>query len=461
MGMRLLRMALRSSGSVPAEGSSGRAVSCVPSAGPLGILALLSVCLLQADRTQAAETIVTLANGEQLHADRITRKEDDPSVAVLQVTAPGIVISRKVPWKQIASIRRGNRTWTGDVVEKAVTGTDPGYEIVPRSDSSQGTSREAGVRERKSESGTQRSEVARREPMPLRGPASVPNRPDLLCPPLATPSQVISVRRDPLSAYRKHVARHFPDGVPLSEAGFALHLLRERKARDVLVPRRFVPGGGGRPISHALRHNRTIQSVAVRAVPVSTQGTVEWDALAVRVAAKDADGRPVAFRGTVRATLHGQQQKLVRAYQTQIIPRRGDLVKIARWTRQVDTETGTQLGKGSSVENEVLQASGGAPGPAARFVLPLPRPLPEHDRRVAAFGELAIRLAVPGEGMFEASQPDVPLRHLSQFRDRSLVEHGTRFFPGERTHDSRRRSGIDFFDPSSLGPNSRVLSVQP
>ncbi|MCH8829213.1 MAG: hypothetical protein IID45_06505 [Planctomycetes bacterium] len=68
-------------------------------------------------------------------------------------------------------------------------------------------------------------------------------------------SRVIGVREDPLRTYGETFRRYFPHGVTPNEAGFALDVLRMRKAIDIggvypgIMPlrlRRSAPAAPGR-----------------------------------------------------------------------------------------------------------------------------------------------------------------------------------------------------------------------
>ena len=150
----------------------------------------------------------------------------------------------------------------------------------------------------------------------------------------------------------------------------------------------------------------------------------------------DHRGRFVRLRGTLTVTLHGQSQRLVRAFGTHFVGTPGQVERLAVWTRTSD-------------------------GPQQPLVLSLPRPLPAHDLRLAPLGQLSVRLIVPGRGVFEAFSPAIALRQTGPLRERNLLDGRTRFFTGELTHDGRRPTGLRVVNPSAIRPNSRVLTVQP
>ena len=116
------------------------------------------------------------------------------------------------------------------------------------------------------------------------------------------------------------------------------------------------------------------------------------------------------------------------------------VVELASWTRSINDEHDSVL------------------------VLPLQSPLPEHDVRVGAFGDVSIELLMPGVGVFEASDPDIVLSHQSLLRRERLDRDGSRFFPNESTTDSQQttRSRQRFTWPGGVsGPERGILPIQP
>lgn len=267
---------------------------------------------------------------------------------------------------------------------------------------------------------------------------------------IPTESKVIGLRDDPLSAYAAGVARHFPNGVPLGETGYARHLLRAEAAARVF-PRENWPGDTGpsliptappAPSGRDEGNSRPIQQVWVEAFPVATQGTLDRDSLAIQVLAFDANGAPVSIRGTLHATLWGQNQKLIRDYGDHLVGVPGHIEKIGEWTQAVNwhAEERTPL----------------------RVVVALPATLPEHDARRFPLADLSIELLIPGRGVYSATRSNVALVAGSQLRDRLQQQTGSRYFPQETT--SARQTGTDDVElrqSSSIRPDSRVFTVQP
>ncbi|MBW3538831.1 MAG: hypothetical protein KY476_01035 [Planctomycetes bacterium] len=295
------------------------------------------------------------------------------------------------------------------------------------------------------------------------------------CGPFAAPfidARVIGVRDDPLAAYEFWLPELFPAGVPLSEVPFALDVLRARKLKQALLtppPESFLPpptpahppdsenaparpaegpGADAPPLPDTPEElppevffapTADLAGVSVAARPLRTGGGSDFDALEVLVTGRDQFGRPLPIAGTATVMLVGQRQELVRLIDSLAIADPGRLVRLASWTRTVDSRLPD----------------------SERLVLPLPRPLADHDPQLAPVGWLAVTLLVPGRGAFEADRTTVPLRHADAFRDAHTLERGTGFFAFERTHAGRRRGGLDLRVRSRLRPDSRVLAVQP
>jgi hypothetical protein len=260
-------------------------------------------------------------------------------------------------------------------------------------------------------------------------------------------ARVLGVREGPLNTYAAMAAHHFPHGVPLSEIPFVLDLLRAKKAEEVWGRRADVPADQRQknipppltlrdPLSPAGNHRGPLRGISVAAVPVSMHGKADWDAIALDVRGFDHRGRFVRLRGTLTVTLHGQSQRLVRAFGTQFVGTPGHVERLAVWTRTIE-------------------------GRQQPLLLSLPRPLPAHDLRRAPLGQVSVRLIAPGRGVFEASSQAIELRKTGPLREQNLLDGRTRFFSGELTHDGRRPTGLRVVNPSAIRPNGRVLTVKP
>lgn len=205
-----------------------------------------------------------------------------------------------------------------------------------------------------------------------------------------------------------------------------------------------------------------LSELQVSARPVSTFGKIDWDSLRVGLRGIDVRGRPVPLFGTLKLTLWGQRRippesNIVRypfvtdanygsrflaapsnsyAYQHPAVMAPNSIVQLASWTQAI-------------TEND-----------AGVLLLPLQRPLADHDVRIGDLGELTAELLMPGVGVFEATAPDVSLSHQSELRRARLDRDGSRFFPNETTTDSPQttRARNRFHDPgTSYGPERGSL----
>lgn len=284
----------------------------------------------------------------------------------------------------------------------------------------------------------------------------------LLAPPLPVYGRVIGVREDPINAYPDLAEAAYPLGVPPREVPFALELLRSVRAQQMLyqpaVPVAVPPGGedlvpppvespvpAPDAIPPAPVPGAPVTSLLMDAYPASSRGNADWDVLVIELQAVDAAGLPIAVSGTLTARLFGRQQRFVLARGDQFIRQLGEVEQLASWTRNVGVTSPRVPGSESVV----------------RLELPLPRPLPEHELKVAPWGDVTANLTVPGQGIFSASRSDVALRHLSELRDENLIETGTRFFHRQPTSGGRRPTTFRPQLRSELRPHSRIFAVQP
>ncbi len=428
------------------------------------------ICLSCAMPTQAycSEVVLELTNGKRLLADRILRNSDSATIT-LHVERAGISIRRVLPLTAVRSVDIDGHHYSRQELRKRPdSSTSSPRAVVPASlqvdqprDSNPVPSALAPVLPPK---------IEQTAPLPDASPqwASLQRIPndcgDCVPPPLGVEGTVVGVRRDPLSAYQGILAHHFPQGVPLSEVGFALDLMRARKSDEVLgfwppvspksetaPPPQTLPRPASVP--PVVSRPEPVQSISAKAHPTSSDGNVDWDVLALEVCAYDLAGQPTAMRGTLRVTLWGQDQQLIRSFGSHFSARPGSPKKITTWTRAVNTKTiAGQFHNNAVNDDDPL---------VHRWLLPLPRPLPDHNLRLAPFGELRVQLVVPGQGTFEATQPNLVLRKASPLRNRQLVQTGSRFFNQEQTRDSRQAGGFVIQNHSTVRPNGSVLSVQP
>lgn len=376
-------------------------------------------------RPTFAAAVVELNDGTRIRADRL-QADPESGELLLRIVRPGIEIVRRVKLDDVktASVD-GTLVWKAEA--HVPVAELPPFEGTP-SDSS--------------------------------GVSVAP-----ICMPLPAPGTVIGVRVDPLSAYAGSVSAAYPGGVPLQEVEFALELMRARKAQDLLMPIP-PPLGAPPPVDpaappvpdlspstelrpSALPMRNRVRSIAVAARPINSHGRIDFDSLELDVRALDLEGRVVPVNGTLQLTLWGQRQELIRTIGRVLSAEPGDVLKLGEWTRNLDSRT------------RAITAADGNVAATSRFVLPLSRPFPDHDLDVAALGDLHVKLAVPGEGVFEATVEGVPLRHRSPARDQRLIETGSSFFPGEGTTDSVRPAGSWRWTRPTSGPDRRVLSIEP
>ena len=422
------------------------------------MLAFLAACIAL-PQTVHGDVEVILTDGRQIRAQALGLETDHQRLA-LRIEAARIQITRFVPWDKIASINLGHQKIELTQLQAHLA------PLVAASADSEPASRTIGP-EIPNHPADDPAEMA---PPPqlvpalgsdLDPPAEVPYRMESV--PLD--AVVIGVRCDPLSAYADDLRSLYPYGIPLSETSFALDLMRAATARRVLgdcpsgpaslPPLPPVPAGFA-----AVRPPEALKSIVVHASPVSTHGNVDWDALAVQIRGLDLAGAPVPIRGTLSAVLWGQTQELVPTFGERVIAQPDRRKQLATWTASISgAESPRDYPAGPARAETAIVTHGGPDG--VRLLLPLPRPFPEHELRIAPLADLHVQLTVPGIGTLEAAHPDVPLQQASAFRDRLLVETRSRFLGGERTADSRIPVGPLLESHTSLRPQRRVFTVQP
>lgn len=405
------------------------------------------VVALSGSRATFAEAIVVLNDGTRIRSDWMQADSSNGEI-ILRTERPGVELSRRLKLKNVQTATvNGTVVWPTNPMRTVSAETDTAEiapDVVP-----QYSSQEFVV-----------------PPQPDYGfhfgthpfPSGSRN-----CMTPGVPGTVIGIRDDPLSAYEGTVLNAFPNGVPLLEVEYALELMRARRAQDVLVPFNAplpappatdVPPVPEPPPSADIRSSRIpmrnrVRSITVSARPINSNGKIDFDSLEVQVHALDLEGREVPVNGTVQFALWGQRQELIRTFGRVLNAEPGDIVKLGEWSRTLDPRT------------RAITAADGNVAASSRFVLPLSRPVPDHDLDIAALGDLHVKLAVPGEGLFEATAEGVPLRHRSPARDQHLVETGSSFLPGEGTTDNVRPAGSWRFTRPTSGPDRRVLSVEP
>jgi hypothetical protein len=136
---------------------------------------------------------------------------------------------------------------------------------------------------------------------------------------------------------------------------------------------------------------------------------VETSGIAIRIQPIDARGQFAAVDGTLEVELTAEQF----GGPTVGDDRGTHFPVVARWSQAV-------------------QAADFGPS-GAEYNLPFQARHPEFDTKLQPHGLVHARLAVPGSGVFDASQGLVRIRPYSALRDRLQEETGDRFFTDERT----------------------------
>ncbi|MCA9116372.1 MAG: hypothetical protein KDA79_14900 [Planctomycetaceae bacterium] len=506
----------------------------------LAVLLVLLGAILQPVPVSGAQPVrtvrVQLASGRLLQVDRIELLPDS-QIVVLHSSAPGVTMNRRLPASAIHSVTIAGRTVffpqaddlsteTGDASSSMPFGTPP---IQPVSLDESSFSRGAlAPPPRELLDPFSRSRTEEPAPAGAAGPSSFapppfptglagdPQQLQVFRPAAVrgsflanaacvfagsfggAPGRVIGVRAGPLAAYADLIAVYFPFGVPASEAGAALPLLRAARARQMLAePLRYpvppalhrgqvlphsprphvpksphpgglhqsvpsaVPPGPAPPVfprdgafgsagvfpavdsgSPALDLPPNAGSLRAVAWPESLYGKSDLDSLSIEVQLQGPDGRPLPFSGTLSLRLRGMEVRAVQGFGPVLLaePVREQL--LASRTAGVTT----------------------APGGSSGMVrLPL-NGLPEHNSSLAPVGNLQVELVVPGRGVFATVVRNVPLAGHSQLEDWRLLTAGQRFSPAQPVHSGFLQAGTAYRrlrKTTSLGPAGRVFAVQP
>ncbi len=155
-------------------------------------------------------------------------------------------------------------------------------------------------------------------------------------------------------------------------------------------------------------------AIEIDAYAANWDADVEVDGLVVRITPTDASGKATTVQGTLYVEWIAPRPA---ALVTQNYRRGRDLgprfVQAGRWTRRVT--------------NDLTGPEG------VTFRLPFRASHPEFDLDLGDFGLVNARLAVPGQGVLNASNAMVCVRPYSVVRSARERSGGTRFFPIERT----------------------------
>jgi hypothetical protein len=157
-----------------------------------------------------------------------------------------------------------------------------------------------------------------------------------------------------------------------------------------------------------------VRSLDVDASLANWDADVEADGLVLSFAALDEFGAAASVDGTLEVELVGER---LPPYS-----RGNAFPTLGRWTLAVDSATG-ETGGGYYRARLDFQAV------HPDFQLYLPR-----------YALVHVRLSVPGQGTFDASQDGLSLRGFTPVRDRVEAAAGTRFLPNERTGRSSREA---------------------
>ncbi len=426
---------------------------------PTSTLLVLFVAITLITNQAQASVEITQENGVVLRGDRI-EPTGDPTRIRLIAEATGIRIERLVSLLRIRSIR------IGDIVVPVQDWVESGSEptrtySVGIADVELDPTKDDRMADGRVDQSLVRPLAMQDEPLHFVRPGFViPFAMPLDSIPLD--ARVISVRDDPLNAYTPEVAQYYPDGIPLSEIPVALEAMRTRKFREIVesippgirhdaVPRNEIPIPQKPILPNPISRRSPVRGIFVTATPVRWNGKVDVDSLAVEIVAVDAAGHPVPVDGTAEISLWTVEQQLELLNPNQFLfdypSRRAELVvahpgrlrKLQTWTRNIHPV-------GTSSRSEATSGS---------LILPLPESLPDHSLNVASPGSLHVKLSVPGQGVFEATEPAVGLRQQSPLRELNTLQNGSRFLPGEGTFGRKRKQ----FVPFSPSPYSRPFNI--
>ena len=152
----------------------------------------------------------------------------------------------------------------------------------------------------------------------------------------------------------------------------------------------------------------SVKSLAIRAFVGQWDQDAQSDGLQIFVSPLDKDGRLVPVSGQIDFTLMSEKE----AYGGQPISKsHPKFAPIAQFSHKV-------------------RASDFANGPAV-YHLAFLKQHPDFDPRIATQALLHARLAIPGRGVFEASDAQVSLREYSRFRDQMQLYSRSRYLPLE------------------------------
>jgi hypothetical protein len=167
---------------------------------------------------------------------------------------------------------------------------------------------------------------------------------------------------------------------------------------DASADRGYYPGSESQALPPA-----RISSIHIDAYVANWDRDVEADGLIVHLYPFAEDGSLVPARGSLELQLTAEQQGFNTVHQT--------FTDVGHWSRRVLPDDFS--------------------GEEAVYRLEFQSRHPDFDLYLRAKGLLHARLAVPGQGVFEASCAAVRIRHYSPIRDRLEQREGVRFLSHE------------------------------
>ncbi len=153
-----------------------------------------------------------------------------------------------------------------------------------------------------------------------------------------------------------------------------------------------------------------VRSLRIDAYLANFNNTAEADGLILHVYPLDARGRIVPVDGTLDVELWGTARNDQQT--TNEFPNLGRWVEMVR-PNEMDFD-------------------------GAVFQLPFQAAHPEFNLELGPKAIVYAKLAIPGQGVFEAHTGAIRVREYNPIRDRLQQREGTRFFPSERTSRGER-----------------------
>lgn len=208
----------------------------------------LAICLHLVAAVSFADVVVVRQDGTRVVADGFSQQTDADRLAVRR-ERPGIVLTRFVEWNDIASVTVDGRPAAIESLRRSAGSNDAArfdepmiHAVLPEPVSELVSLQAADAKADRPVRETARADRAFAKGSvdsgfgcvaPGASSMALPE-PLWIAPPLPTRGVVVGVWDDPLSAYGDIIGAAYPSGVPVSEAGFALGVLRGARLRQVL-----------------------------------------------------------------------------------------------------------------------------------------------------------------------------------------------------------------------------------